>query len=520
MMRRIAATSPQDRMPLLLTLLMVATAQANTPGRWDWHRSGVRNKAAVTSSPFGGSSLGRLTTADADMISNEPPQSPYFSDWNRLVSGYGSQRCYKIPREMKLCNNIGYDLMVLPNSLEHETMDEVITQSEVWMTLVKLGCHDELERFLCSLYAPVCIRGYHEKLIQPCRELCESVRAACLPTMTTFGLGWPDIVKCSKFPQSPQELCIPPNKPKSKGMLLTLIDKTIVLKPDLGYGESHEPSAPTGQPGSWHQRCVVMCIHRYPIVINFPYFAETRCSGCVDKPTYESAIGSFCIADVVIRAKVLDVKPASSPGSRNTTFRIRTNGRMGVFKLPKAVSSPANLDFQMTCDCPIVRAAVTRPKGPGRWLLMGKLHDNRRTLLIQHISQPSWQNTEIKRAIRDIIRRPESLCKVDLMQPSAIHQSVAIYGSPSKTMQYSRPRHRYPGKNDSNQSPEKRKRRRHLRRRQTQRRNHSKASPLDTKHPSVGPSNALHQSMNSIHVTTSTPHPYHRQQKGHSPHMQ
>uniref|UniRef100_A0A5K3ELH7 Secreted frizzled-related protein 2 n=1 Tax=Mesocestoides corti TaxID=53468 RepID=A0A5K3ELH7_MESCO len=456
-------------MPLLLTLLMVATAQANTPGRWDWHRSGVRNKAAVTSSPFGGSSLGRLTTADADMISNEPPQSPYFSDWNRLVSGYGSQRCYKIPREMKLCNNIGYDLMVLPNSLEHETMDEVITQSEVWMTLVKLGCHDELERFLCSLYAPVCIRGYHEKLIQPCRELCESVRAACLPTMTTFGLGWPDIVKCSKFPQSPQELCIPPNKPKNK---------TIVLKP------------------------------------------ETRCSGCVDKPTYESAIGSFCIADVVIRAKVLDVKPASSPGSRNTTFRIRTNGRMGVFKLPKAVSSPANLDFQMTCDCPIVRAAVTRPKGPGRWLLMGKLHDNRRTLLIQHISQPSWQNTEIKRAIRDIIRRPESLCKVDLMQPSAIHQSVAIYGSPSKTMQYSRPRHRYPGKNDSNQSPEKRKRRRHLRRRQTQRRNHSKASPLDTKHPSVGPSNALHQSMNSIHVTTSTPHPYHRQQKGHSPHMQ
>uniref|UniRef100_A0A5K3EN28 Secreted frizzled-related protein 2 n=1 Tax=Mesocestoides corti TaxID=53468 RepID=A0A5K3EN28_MESCO len=448
-------------MPLLLTLLMVATAQANTPGRWDWHRSGVRNKAAVTSSPFGGSSLGRLTTADADMISNEPPQSPYFSDWNRLVSGYGSQRCYKIPREMKLCNNIGYDLMVLPNSLEHETMDEVITQSEVWMTLVKLGCHDELERFLCSLYAPVCIRGYHEKLIQPCRELCESVRAACLPTMTTFGLGWPDIVKCSKFPQSPQELCIPPNKPK-----------------------------------------------------------KTRCSGCVDKPTYESAIGSFCIADVVIRAKVLDVKPASSPGSRNTTFRIRTNGRMGVFKLPKAVSSPANLDFQMTCDCPIVRAAVTRPKGPGRWLLMGKLHDNRRTLLIQHISQPSWQNTEIKRAIRDIIRRPESLCKVDLMQPSAIHQSVAIYGSPSKTMQYSRPRHRYPGKNDSNQSPEKRKRRRHLRRRQTQRRNHSKASPLDTKHPSVGPSNALHQSMNSIHVTTSTPHPYHRQQKGHSPHMQ
>lgn len=204
-------------MLLLAILLTISAAHANTVGRWDWQRGGGgKNKTAVTSSPFGGASLARLTTADADMISNEPPQSPYFSDWNRLVSGYGSQRCYKIPRGMKLCHKIGYDFMVLPNSLEHETLDEAITQSEVWLTLVNLGCHDELKRFLCSLYAPVCINGYHEKLIQPCRELCESVRAACLPTMTTFGLGWPDIVKCSKFPQSPQELCIPLNKQKSE----------------------------------------------------------------------------------------------------------------------------------------------------------------------------------------------------------------------------------------------------------------------------------------------------------------
>ena len=221
-------------MPLSVILLLVSAVYANTLGRWEWyHGSGVggRNKTSVTNAPFGGTSSAHLTTADAEMISNEPPQSPYFSDWNRLVSGYGSQRCYKIPREMKLCHNIGYDLMVLPNSLDHETMNEVVTQSEVWLTLVNLGCHDELERFLCSLYAPVCIRGYHEKLIQPCRELCESVRAACLPTMSTFGLGWPDIVKCSKFPQAPQELCIPPNKQKSKAAILWMkfvyVTKTI-----------------------------------------------------------------------------------------------------------------------------------------------------------------------------------------------------------------------------------------------------------------------------------------------------
>lgn len=201
---------------LVLLATWIAVDSSRVSQEWDWRRvGGPGNGTGVTNAPGGATTHGRLTTADADMISNEPPQSPYFSDWNRLVSGYGSQRCYKIPREMKLCHNIGYDLMVLPNSLDHESMNEVITQSEVWMTLVNLGCHDELERFLCSLYAPVCIKGYHDKLIQPCRDLCESVQAACLPTMITFGLGWPDIVKCSKFPQAPQELCIPPNKQKS-----------------------------------------------------------------------------------------------------------------------------------------------------------------------------------------------------------------------------------------------------------------------------------------------------------------
>ncbi|KAH9286473.1 Secreted frizzled-related protein 2 [Echinococcus granulosus] len=444
----------------IVILFAISAAQANTVGRWDWYRGGgAKNKTAVTSSPFGGTSLSRLTTADVDMISNEPPQSPYFSDWNRLVSGYGSQRCYKIPRGMKLCHKIGYDFMVLPNSLEHETLDEAITQSEVWLTLVNLGCHDELKRFLCSLYAPVCINGYHEKLIQPCRELCESVRAACLPTMTTFGLGWPDIVKCSKFPQAPQELCIPLNKHKNK---------TIILNP------------------------------------------ETRCSGCIDRPTYESAIGSFCTADVVIRAKVLDLVPTLPSSGHNTTHRIRTTGRVGAFKLPKTLNSVVNLDFEMECDCPIIRAALTRQKGPGRWLMMGKLNDDRRTVTVQHISQPSRQNAGIKRAIRDIRRRPDSLCKVDLMHPNPVAHSRAIssLSSPS-SMQSLRPQSRQSRRYRPHLSPEER-RRRQLRRR----RNHPRGSSPEAQQraanvtPSRKPPQLQQQPINDIPILTPTPRPF------------
>lgn len=36
----------------------------------------------------------------------------------------------------------------------------------------------------------------------------------------------------------------------------------------------------------------------YKLLLHIPNFVEARCSGCVDKPTYESAVGSFCTADV------------------------------------------------------------------------------------------------------------------------------------------------------------------------------------------------------------------------------
>ncbi|VDL62024.1 unnamed protein product [Hymenolepis diminuta] len=439
---------------LLLLIFIAITSRGNTVGRWDWNRV---NKTSVTTAPFGGGAFGRLTTADADMISNEPPQSPYFSDWNRLVSGYGSQRCYKIPKELKLCHKIGYDLMVLPNSLEHEGMDEVITQSEVWLTLVNLGCHDELERFLCSLYAPVCIRGYHEKLIQPCRELCESVRAACLPTMTTFGLGWPDIVKCSKFPQAPQELCIPPNKQR-----------------------------------------------------------KTRCSGCVDKPTYESAIGSFCTADVAVRSKVLDLIPVPSTKGQNTTYRIRTDGRGGIFKMPKNVNKEANLDFRMTCDCPIIKAAMTRSKGPGRWLLMGKLNEDGRSVTVLHLSQPSRQNKGIKRAIKEMRHQPDTLCKVDLTRSSPVVHPRTVAGRPAangaQISQEQKQQHQQlqPRRNGSNLSKEERRRRRQLRRRRNE------AGAQQQQHPSnvtLSSTNSQEsqQPVNDMPIGVNTQHPYNQQ---------
>lgn len=88
---------------------------------------------------------------------------------------------------------------------------------------------------------------------------------------------------------------------------------------------------------------------------------------------------------------MLDLIPTPSAGGLNTTHKIRTTGRAGTFKLPKGTNSPMNLNFQMICDCPIIKAALTRPKGPGRWLIMGKLLDDMSTVMVNLVDSLARQ---------------------------------------------------------------------------------------------------------------------------------
>ncbi|KAF3850424.1 hypothetical protein F7725_012196 [Dissostichus mawsoni] len=112
--------------------------------------------------------------------------------------GYGkAPQCVDIPQDLRLCHAVGYDQMLLPNLLEHETMAEVKQQASSWVPLVHKSCHPGTQVFLCSLFAPVCL----ERPIFPCRWLCEAVRDGCTPIMESFGFPWPEMLACDKFPQ-------------------------------------------------------------------------------------------------------------------------------------------------------------------------------------------------------------------------------------------------------------------------------------------------------------------------------
>uniref|UniRef100_A0A9J8CU68 Secreted frizzled-related protein 1 n=1 Tax=Cyprinus carpio carpio TaxID=630221 RepID=A0A9J8CU68_CYPCA len=111
-------------------------------------------------------------------------------------------QCVDIPDDLKLCHGVGYNKMLLPNLLEHDTMTEVKQQSGSWVPLVHKNCHPGTRVFLCSLFAPLCM----ERPIYPCRWLCENVRDGCTPIMEAFGFPWPEMFTCEKFQQD--DVCI------------------------------------------------------------------------------------------------------------------------------------------------------------------------------------------------------------------------------------------------------------------------------------------------------------------------
>lgn len=129
--------------------------------------------------------------------------SDFDEEWAKMSGRVQRPKCVDIPSNLSLCQNIGYERMMLPNLLQHDSLTEVTQQARSWVPLVGLHCHPDTKVFLCSLFSPVCL----DREIYPCRSLCESVRDNCLHRMTPYGFDWPAMLKCDKFPMD-NDMCI------------------------------------------------------------------------------------------------------------------------------------------------------------------------------------------------------------------------------------------------------------------------------------------------------------------------
>uniref|UniRef100_A0A8D2PAR6 FZ domain-containing protein n=1 Tax=Zosterops lateralis melanops TaxID=1220523 RepID=A0A8D2PAR6_ZOSLA len=116
-----------------------------------------------------------------------------------------STKCVVIPKEMGMCQKIGYSEMRLPNLMGHTSMAEVIQKSTTWQHLAHTDCHPHVRTFLCSLFAPICL----DTFIHPCRSMCVAVRDSCAPVLLCHGHSWPASLDCDRFPGD-EDTCLAP----------------------------------------------------------------------------------------------------------------------------------------------------------------------------------------------------------------------------------------------------------------------------------------------------------------------
>lgn len=120
---------------------------------------------------------------------------------------FGSQ-CEEI--KIPMCLNMPYNLTRLPNLLHHSTQENAQLAVDQFELLRWTKCSDQLEFFLCAMYAPICTREFLSEAIPPCRSVCESARRGCEPLLARFSIPWPSNLECSSLPLYDRGVCITP----------------------------------------------------------------------------------------------------------------------------------------------------------------------------------------------------------------------------------------------------------------------------------------------------------------------
>ena len=105
------------------------------------------------------------------------------SEYNYIKNERQNGKC--VPVGIPLCQDLPYNMSIMPNILGHHTQEEAGLEVHQFFPLVKVNCSPHLQVFLCSVYSPVCTIMDHP--IPPCRELCEAARAGCEHLIVKFG---------------------------------------------------------------------------------------------------------------------------------------------------------------------------------------------------------------------------------------------------------------------------------------------------------------------------------------------
>lgn len=133
-------------------------------------------------------------------------------------------RCESIPFTHE-CHRMPYRETSIPNLLGDQDLQTALIRFSMYRPLLASNCSDHLLLFLCSYYLPLCTRV--EKLLPPCRYVCETARDDCAALMNQHRLLWPDELDCNRFRRDP-DFCFG-NKIDRKSSLETAEANTEIL---------------------------------------------------------------------------------------------------------------------------------------------------------------------------------------------------------------------------------------------------------------------------------------------------
>ncbi|CAF0847542.1 unnamed protein product [Brachionus calyciflorus] len=248
------------------------------------------------------------------------------NDWDSSL--YGKPICMNIPSNMSLCQNINYKQMKMPNLLGHDTVEEVVYQSNAWVPLLSLNCHKDAQLFLCSMFAPVCVE--QAQAIYPCRSLCESVRQSCEGPMLSYKYPWPSMFNCSQFPED-NGLCIPSssNMPQTEQPIETTITTTTVSTTTKTI-TAIAPSTPK-IPFQKNSKNKVSINDKSKENI---FLQDPTCFGCdQDDLSMEQIVYGYCKSDIVMRGRIQTIKI-----SRLDLTNLRPKDRVLINRMNKTKS--------------------------------------------------------------------------------------------------------------------------------------------------------------------------------------
>ncbi|XP_009695160.1 PREDICTED: carboxypeptidase Z, partial [Cariama cristata] len=110
------------------------------------------------------------------------------------------------------CTDVAYTQTMYPNFLDQKSREVIEYSSEyilisVLHNLLQGECNPDLRLLGCSVLAPQCEK---DKVIKPCRHVCENLKKNCLPAFDAIDMAWPYFLDCDRFFAGEEEGCFDP----------------------------------------------------------------------------------------------------------------------------------------------------------------------------------------------------------------------------------------------------------------------------------------------------------------------